>query len=243
MTRWVKEVVGLLAARAPRLDRALKKIARKGGDIVLLDGSVIRTRRRTGRENRKNYSGENKCHGLLVIAVTDDRGRLLWISAAAPGAPRRSPPAGTTSSPGNCGKPGSAPSPTWGSSAPTTAAPTVITGYKTARTDPAPPKPLTVRQVTGWLTRRPAALSAEDRASLNDVLARCPELDTPAGHVRDFGEILTGRLGSTLPAWIDAVEASQLPGLTGFALHLRRDLDAVAAGLTLNWSSCSIGAP
>ncbi|GAA2623704.1 transposase family protein [Streptomyces vastus] len=85
VTRWVREVVGLLAARAPRLDRALKKIARMGGGIVLLDGSVIRTRRRTGKENRKNYSGKNKCHGLLVIAVTDDRGRLLWISAARPG--------------------------------------------------------------------------------------------------------------------------------------------------------------
>ncbi|MGW3729619.1 transposase family protein [Streptomyces sp. NPDC000851] len=84
VTRWVREVVGLLAARAPRLDRALKKIARMGGGIVLLDGSVIRTRRRTGKENRKNHSGKNKCHGLLVIALTDDRGRLLWISAARP---------------------------------------------------------------------------------------------------------------------------------------------------------------
>ncbi|MFD3489813.1 transposase [Streptomyces sp. NPDC058690] len=53
-------------------------------------------------------------------------------------------------------------------------------------------------------------------------------------HVRDFGEILTDRLGSTLSTWIDA---SQLPGLTGFALHLLRDLDAVTAGLTLDWSS------
>ncbi|MEE1797237.1 hypothetical protein PUR57_00755, partial [Streptomyces sp. JV176] len=44
----VREVVGLLAARAPRLDRALKKITRSGGGIVLLDGSLIRTRRRTG---------------------------------------------------------------------------------------------------------------------------------------------------------------------------------------------------
>ncbi|MGW0826358.1 transposase family protein [Streptomyces sp. NPDC002845] len=85
VTRWVREVIGLLAARAPRLDRALKKIARMGGGIVLLDGSVVRTRRRTGKENRKNYSGKNKCHGLLVIALTDDRGRLLWISAARPG--------------------------------------------------------------------------------------------------------------------------------------------------------------
>ncbi|WP_419184065.1 hypothetical protein [Streptomyces caniscabiei] len=31
-----------------------------------------------------------------------------------------------------------------------------------------------------------------------------------------------------------------MPGLTGFALHLLRDLDAVTAGLTLDWSSGSI---
>jgi hypothetical protein len=101
----------------------------------------------------------------------------------------------------------------------------------------APPPPPTVRQVTGWLTRHPAALSEEERAALKDVLARCPELDTAASHIRGFGEILTGRLGTTLPAWIDAVDASQLPGLTGFALHLLRDLDAATAGLSLHWSS------
>ncbi|MFF3699049.1 transposase [Streptomyces sp. NPDC002221] len=83
-------------------------------------------------------------------------------------------------------------------------------------------------------------MSEEDRAGLKEVLARCPELDKAAGHVRDFGEILTDRLGSTLPTWIEAVDASQLPGLTGFALHLLRDLDAVTAGLTLDWSSGSI---
>jgi hypothetical protein len=70
-------VLAVLAARAPRLDRALKKIARKGGGVVLLDGSLIHTRRRTGAENWKNYSGKHKCHGLLVIALTDDRGRLV----------------------------------------------------------------------------------------------------------------------------------------------------------------------
>ncbi|WP_327740411.1 hypothetical protein OG749_43460 [Streptomyces nojiriensis] len=59
-----------------------------------------------------------------------------------------------------------------------------------------------------------------DRTEPDDHgLARCPELDTAAGHVRDFGEILTDRLGSTLPTWIDAVDASQLPGLSGLALH------------------------
>ncbi|MER5227166.1 hypothetical protein [Streptomyces flaveus] len=45
--------------------------------------------------------------------------------------------------------------------------------------------------MTGWLTRHPTALSEEDRAALKDVLARCPELDTAARHIRDFGEMLT----------------------------------------------------
>jgi transposase len=97
-----------------------------------------------------------------------------------------------------------------------------------------------VRQVTGWLTRHPTALSEEDRAGLKNVLARCPELDAAGGHVRDFGEILARRLGATLPNWIGAVEAGQLPSVTDFALHLLRDLDAVTAGLTLEWSSGSV---
>jgi hypothetical protein len=72
--RWVLEVLGLLAARAPRLDRALKKIARRGGAVVLLDGTLVRTRRRTGTDNRKNYSGKHKAHGLLFLALTDEMG-------------------------------------------------------------------------------------------------------------------------------------------------------------------------
>ncbi|RZB19515.1 IS5/IS1182 family transposase [Streptomyces sp. F001] len=83
--RWLQEVVELLAARAPRLDRALKKIARIGGVVVLLDGTLVRTRRRTGTDDRKNYSGKHKAHGLLFLALTDDKGNLIWISAAKPG--------------------------------------------------------------------------------------------------------------------------------------------------------------
>jgi hypothetical protein len=83
--RWLLEVIELLSARAPRLDRALKKIARKGGVVVLLDGTLVRTRRRTGDENRPNYSGKHKAHGLLFLALTDEAGNLVWISAAKPG--------------------------------------------------------------------------------------------------------------------------------------------------------------
>ncbi|MEU8691485.1 transposase family protein [Streptomyces sp. NPDC048665] len=83
--RWLLEVLELLAARAPRLDRALKKIARQSGVVVLLDGTLVRTRRRTGDGNRPNYSGKHKAHGLPFLALTDERGNLVWISAAKPG--------------------------------------------------------------------------------------------------------------------------------------------------------------
>lgn len=85
LRRWVIEVIGLLAAQAPRLDRALKKIADKGGVVVLLDGTLVRTRRRTGDQDRPNYSGKHKAHGLLFLALTDEKGNLIWISSAAPG--------------------------------------------------------------------------------------------------------------------------------------------------------------
>jgi hypothetical protein len=84
--RWTWEVIGLLAARAPRLDRALARIKREGGETVLLDGTLIPTRRRAGAANRKNYNGKHKKHGLLFLALTDQAGNLAWISSARRGA-------------------------------------------------------------------------------------------------------------------------------------------------------------
>nr|WP_107086937.1 transposase family protein [Streptomyces viridochromogenes] len=83
--RWRDELIGLLAAQAPRLDRALRKVAKQGGEVVLIDGTLIPTQRRTGRADRRNYSGKHRRHGLHFLALTDERGRLIWISAARPG--------------------------------------------------------------------------------------------------------------------------------------------------------------
>ena len=57
LRRWRDEMIGLLAARAPRLDRALRKIAKRGGEVVLIDGTLIPTLRRAGADDRPNYSG------------------------------------------------------------------------------------------------------------------------------------------------------------------------------------------
>ncbi len=68
------EVIALLARRAPRLQRALNTISAAGGDAVLLDGTLVRTRRRAGPQNRRNYSGKHKVHGLLFLTLTDTSG-------------------------------------------------------------------------------------------------------------------------------------------------------------------------
>ncbi|MEU2288535.1 transposase family protein [Streptomyces sp. NPDC013178] len=83
--RWRDELIGLLAAQAPRLDHALKKVAKQGGEVVLIDGTLIRTQRRTAKADRQNYSGKHHSHGLHCLALTDENGRLIWISAARPG--------------------------------------------------------------------------------------------------------------------------------------------------------------
>ncbi|MER8235119.1 transposase family protein [Streptomyces sp. NPDC094049] len=53
--------------------------------MVLIDGTLIRTQRRTGSADRRNYSGKHRSHGLHFLALTNERGRLIWISAARPG--------------------------------------------------------------------------------------------------------------------------------------------------------------
>jgi transposase len=63
-----------------------------------------------------------------------------------------------------------------------------------------------------------------------------------AGQEREpaFAEMLTGRHGDRLDAWIAAVESDDPPHLHRFVTGLRRDYDAVRNGLTLPHSSGSV---
>ncbi|MFI2034440.1 IS5/IS1182 family transposase [Streptomyces bottropensis] len=93
------ELIRLLADQTPRLDRALRKVTKQGEEVVLVDGTLVPTQRRTGKANRRNHSGKNHHHGLHFLALTDERGRLIWISAPpGPAAPTTSPPPATTTS-------------------------------------------------------------------------------------------------------------------------------------------------
>ncbi|WP_347177275.1 ISL3 family transposase [Parafrankia sp. EAN1pec] len=94
-----------------------------------------------------------------------------------------------------------------------------------------------VRTVTRWVLTDPEHLDEEETLALKKVLTRCQHLQTLAGHVTAFAQMLTGRHGDRLNTWIAAVDADDLPELHRFTRGLLRDHDAVLNGLTLPHSS------
>jgi transposase len=105
----------------------------------------------------------------------------------------------------------------------------------TAPDTPALPKP---RQITRWIMTRPGHLAPGDAASLAALLDASPRLAAAAGHVRSFADMMTRRQGLLdLEAWLTRLEADDQPQLHAFARGIRRDQDAVTAGLALDYSS------
>jgi transposase len=90
------------------------------------------------------------------------------------------------------------------------------------------------------MLRHPDSLDADEQAKLKEILARCPHLDATAAHVSAFAEMMTGRHGEDLDAWIAAVDADDLPDLHSFTRGLAQDHDAALAGLTLPYSSGAV---
>jgi transposase len=112
--------------------------------------------------------------------------------------------------------------------------------FRDAAAAPAPapaPQPPKVKKVTSWLMTDPARLTADDKAQLTAILDACPELAALQEHIAAFADLMTKRRGRRLERWITAADASGLPELRSFITGLRRDQDAVVAGLTLPYSS------
>ncbi|MGY4928459.1 ISL3 family transposase [Streptomyces sp. 900105755] len=103
-----------------------------------------------------------------------------------------------------------------------------------------PRRPPSVRDITSWLTRHPDHLNEDRRQQLKTVLARCPELDQAAQHVRSFAELMNNRDGHRLGQWIEAVQADDVPSLHTFTAGLGQDLDAVVTGLSMRYSSGAV---
>ena len=148
--------------------------------------------------------------------------------------PRCTPRSPPRAGPAAC-RPSSA---TSASSAPPTAAAGQAGTRRQAPAAAAPPK---TRQVTRWLLTNPDHLDPASQAQLDAARAQCPHLDALAGHVRAFAKIMTRRQGLLeLEDWLAGAEASDLPQLRSFAHGIRRDQQAVTAGLSLHWSSAAM---
>jgi hypothetical protein len=81
--RYVEETVALLAARAPRLRKAVRDAKRAGYAYVVLDGTLIPVDRVAA--DRPFYSGKHKKHGMNLQVIASPGGDVLWVSGALPG--------------------------------------------------------------------------------------------------------------------------------------------------------------
>lgn len=95
--------------------------------------------------------------------------------------------------------------------------------------------------MTSWIPTRPGSLTPGDQACLAAILAGCPELAALQAHVRGFARMMIDLTGRDPEKLITAVLAADgQPDLRSFVTGLRRDQDAVTAGLTLQWTSGAV---
>ncbi len=106
---------------------------------------------------------------------------------------------------------------------------------------PAPPRPVprwrSPRQVA-WLLRRAGEdLSPRQAAFLDQLAHAWPEAQEARALAREFDRLIRARDAAALELWLARAEASGLREFAGFVVGLRRDLAAVTAALTEEWSS------
>ena len=106
---------------------------------------------------------------------------------------------------------------------------------------PAVPAPPRARDVASWILTHPDHLTDDRKTKLSQIRDRCPQLDALAAHVTEFAKMMTHRQGLlALEDWLACVEAGDQPELHSFARGIRRDQQAVTAGLALPYSSAAM---
>lgn len=105
-------------------------------------------------------------------------------------------------------------------------------GSTSAKAAPSP------REVAGLLLTHPDEHTEQDKLQLKELRERCPALATTGDIVAGFAKVLVNQLGADeIDSWIATAKDSGIAELASFADGLTRDLAAVHAGVTLEWSS------
>lgn len=106
-----------------------------------------------------------------------------------------------------------------------------------------PPPPHVRKKVVRWIVGRPERQSEAARRRLKELCERCPHFAEINRLARSFATLLRKRHGHRLPEWLAQTDGSEIKELRTFAQGLRKDLDAVTAGLTLPWNSGAVPRP
>ena len=99
------------------------------------------------------------------------------------------------------------------------------------------PQGMTPRAAVSLLLRRPDTLSQAQQQALMQMRHAHWEIEQVMEIVEDFLQMLRTRQGQQLEHWMEWVQQSTIREMQNFVEKLRKDQDAVQAGLTLEWSN------
>jgi len=98
-------------------------------------------------------------------------------------------------------------------------------------------RPPTARQVAHWMTFKEEQRLDWQQNYLDQLCQQDAQIAQTYGLIHTFTTMLREREGERLDEWLDQVEKQGVPELQSFAQGLKKDYDAVKAGLTLKWSN------
>jgi transposase len=100
-----------------------------------------------------------------------------------------------------------------------------------------PKRPPSASQVAHWITLKEEQRLDWQQKYLTQLCEADQEIQEAHELVIDFTSMLRERQGERLDAWLEKVEIQSRGELKNFAQGLKRDYDAVKAGLMLEWSN------
>jgi transposase len=94
-----------------------------------------------------------------------------------------------------------------------------------------------LRLVAFWLTKPAAERQAAEQQWVQAIMKDQPDIATAETLSQSFRDMMKNRKAGELDTSLQSAETSGIPELNGFAVGIRRDHAAVAAGIEKPWSN------
>ncbi|MBI1184775.1 ISL3 family transposase [bacterium] len=98
-------------------------------------------------------------------------------------------------------------------------------------------RPLTPRHAAWLVLQVPDQMTNENQTQINQMRTFDQDIDTAISLTQEFAEMVRTKAVRSLDNWLDRAASSGLTSLRSFVNGIRRDYDAVRAGIESEWSS------